>query len=122
MDDLMIKILSDEYVGNDEYIQLEFMNIPAIVGRFITTRKILLPENKKDLDIICFYYRDNKENIISFSNELVDYSEFLQMNIPKDMKKMSYCILIEYLNEIYETMKSMNLIDESNLQYKKRLF
>ncbi len=121
MDDLMIKILSDKYVGNDD-IQLEFMNIPAIVGRFITTRKILLPENKKDLDIISFYYTDNKENIISFSHELVDYSEFLQMNIPKDMKKMSYCILIEYLNEIYETMKSMNLIDESNLQYKKRLF
>ena len=122
MDDLMIRIQSDEYVDSDEYIQLEFINIPAIIGRFITTRKPLLPENKKDLDTIKFYYTENKENIISFSNELSDYSEFLQMNIPNDMQKMTYLILIEYIEEIYRTMKSMNLIDESNLQLKKRLF
>ncbi len=121
MDNLMIKIQSNEYVGSEEYIQLELENIPNIVGRFITTKQILLPESEKDLELIKFFYSDVKENIINFSNSVLEYCEFLQMNIPKGMQKIIYIMLIEYLEEIYDDMKSINLIDTNNMQYKKKL-
>ena len=109
MNDLEIKI-SSYSLNVDDFIVLEFDNIPKLVVDFLISKKIKGTISLDDFEPIQLVYAGDKNEFINLCDRIEELNSLL------DTKNLNENLFLAYLNEIDEVIQNMGLSDKQKIK------